>query len=342
MKTPLLTFILIINAMICFSQSKISDALLEDIQQARGSGKTVEAMIYLADQFDTQALDQQLTRQKATCHERGVAVVTALMEHAERTQAELISYLESRKGTDVIRYKTYWITNVLFVEAKPDALLDFAQHRDVAQLEQNERLELIKPVATQPASRLPGHAEPGLYAVNAHKMWQLGLTGEGVVVGNMDTGVEGSHPAVGWNWHGNSVPASQAWHDQTGLTTFPTDEDGHGTHTTGTMAGLDSGTSDTIGVAFGSEWICARIVSWTENEIIGNFQWLINPDGNPNTTEDMPVVVNNSWGGSSNCTPAFIDAILNLEAAGVAVIFSAGNSGPNASTIDSPAIDSAL
>ncbi len=339
MKTPLLPLFLLITALTGYSQSKISDALLDEIQKARASGTTVEALIVLNVPFDIRALDAELTLQKATCHERGVAVVTALMEHAERTQAELVSYLESRMGKDVIRYQPFWITNIIYVEARPEALLDAAQHRDVGQLEQNERLEMIRPVIAQPAARMPGHAEPGLRAINADKMWQLGFTGEGVIVGLLDTGVDGLHPALSGNWHGNSVPASQAWYDQKWGTTFPTDgEDGHGTHVTGIMTGLDPGTADTIGVAFRSEWICARHGNWTTQEFLNTFQWMADPDGNPETTEDMPAVMNNSWYmDHPSCYPTYIDGITNLEAAGVAVIFAAGNFGPDASTVTTPA-----
>ena len=67
-------------------------------------------------------------------------------------------------------------------------------------------------------------------------------------------------------------------------------------------------------------------------------QNLLNPDGNPLTTDDMPAVVNNSWGDTpGSCTSSYLTAIHNLEAAGVAAIFCAGNSGPGASTIWAPA-----
>jgi len=335
MKTFSLAIVMILFAIIGFSQQKVSDALMDDIRKARASGTTVEAWIVLNDQFDTQALDIELTRQKATCHERGVAVVTALKEHAQRTQSELVSYLESRIGTDVIRYQPFWITNIIFVEARPDALLDVALHRDVTQLDQIEQFELIEPVSMQPASEILGYAEPGLKAINAFKMWQLGFTGEGVIVGAIDTGVEGTHPALSGNWHGNSVPASQAWYDPVSGTTFPTDTDGHGTHVTGIMAGLDPIIADTIGVAYGSEWICARFGS--EQDILNSFQWMADPDGNPGTTDDIPAVVNNSFGNTPGfCYSSIITAIQNLEASGVAVIFAAGNEGPAASTVNFP------
>ncbi len=338
MKTKILTVLLIHVILAGFSQEKISEALLGDIEKAREAGTNAEAMIWLNDQYDTDALDQQLTLQDAGAHERGVAVVSALMEHAERTQGYLRGYLESRISADVVRYTAYWITNVILVEARPEFLYELARQPGVGMLEQNERFEMIKPIAGQPAPKMPGHAEPGLKAVNAHKMWQLGFTGEGVLLGSLDTGVDGYHPALSWNWHGNSVPASEAWHDAVFGTTFPADNDGHGTHTMGTMAGLEAGTGDTVGIAFGSEWIAARMGNFTSSEIMDNFQWMLNPDGNIFTTDDMPAVINNSWyAGHPSCTPAYINSILNLENAGVAVIFAAGNFGPGASTITTPA-----
>jgi bacillopeptidase F len=172
-------------------------------------------------------------------------------------------------------------------------------------LDPNERFESTRPVAGQQAPKMPGHAEPGLKAINAHKMWQLGFTGEGVILGSLDTGVDGLHPALNWNWHGNFAPASAAWHDPANGTLFPTDADGHGTHTMGTMAGLDTVTADTVGIAYRSQWICARLITFTTSEIINNFQWMLNPDGNPFTTDDMPAVINNSWyAGNPSCFPA--------------------------------------
>jgi len=339
MKTTGIIFLMLIIVSTAYSQSRISDALLGDIQKAQANGTTVEAIIVLHDQFNTAALDQQLTLQKATAHERGVAVVNALMTQAENTQTELVSFLESRLITDVIRYQRFWITNVILVEAMPAFLYELAQRQDIALLDQNTKIEEVEPVSMQPATVIQGHTEPGLKAINADKMWQLGFTGEGVIVGALERGVEGSHPALINSWHGNSVPASQAWYDPQYGTTFPVDPNGHGTHVMGTIAGLDSMNTDTVGVAFGSEWICARMVNYTYSEELDRLQWMVNPDGDPGTTSDMPAVVNNSWGNTINgpCTPTYISAILNLETAGIAAVFAAGNNGPGASTILDPA-----
>ena len=65
--------------------------------------------------------------------------------------------------------------------------------------------------------------------------------------------------------------------------------------------------------------------------IILALQWLLDPDGDPSTDDDVPDVCNNSWSGGSILTPpcdtffwSFLDA---CEEAGIVMVFSAGNEG---------------
>jgi len=67
------------------------------------------------------------------------------------------------------------------------------------------------------------------------------------------------------------------------------------------------------------------------------FQWLLDPDGNP-ATADAPNVVNDSWTMSvGGCNLDFQLDLRNLRAAGILPVFSAGNYGPLAGTVLSPA-----
>jgi subtilisin family serine protease len=74
------------------------------------------------------------------------------------------------------------------------------------------------------------------------------------------------------------------------------------------------------------------------------FEWLLAPypqGGDPQTDgkpEMAPNVINNSWGcdGSEGCQgEEFVQAIVNLEAAGILMVVSAGNSGSGCGTINS-------
>ena len=134
-------------------------------------------------------------------------------------------------------------------------------------------------------------------------------------------------------------------------TDFPNDDPsgGHGTHTMGTMCGNSTVSDDTIGVAPGANWIAANGINQSAtvtgfvNDVLAAFQWMADPDSNEATIDDVPDVVQNSWGvngdfpGFADCFDDWNNAIINCEAAGVVVVFSAGNEGPNAETIRSPA-----
>jgi subtilisin family serine protease len=80
--------------------------------------------------------------------------------------------------------------------------------------------------------------EPGLKAVNAHKLWEMGYTGKNILFLSMDTGVFPQHPAISDNFAGNHFPLSQCWYGV--RSEEPTDHasSSHGTHTTGTVLGL--------------------------------------------------------------------------------------------------------
>ena len=60
--------------------------------------------------------------------------------------------------------------------------------------------------------------------------------------------------------------------------------------------------TDTFGVAPDAEWIAAGVVDQGRNlngtfsDILAAYQWALDPDDDPNTTDDVPDVILNSWG----------------------------------------------
>ena len=211
---------------------------------------------------------------------------------------------------------------------------------DVAEIDLDAILELDRPEVVKDYIDGIESVEPGVKIINAHLLWAQGITGQGRIVMNIDTGVHPNHPALNFKWRGNHVPVGQAWFDPSG-TTVPSDCDGHGTHTMGTMNGWSPTTGDTVGVAPDAEWIAAKTICsspHTSNSVAA-FQWAMNPDGNPLTISDMPDAISNSWYDpdvTNECSGIYKTTLDAVEAAGIAVVFSAGNSGPGASTITKP------
>lgn len=319
-----------------FGQAEMTPALLEQLNVAAQTNSTVRTLVMLNEQVDIEALDRDLTLRNASLSERAYTVITALRNKAMATQGSVISFLDAQASEDVVEFEAYWIVNCLVVEARASVLLDLGIHPDISYMSLEPIFELEKPVESSPAESIPGAAEAGLKAINAHKVWAEGFTGKNRRVMNIDTGVEGNHIALRTRWLGNRVPASEAW---LGSQSFPHDCDDHGTHTMGTMTGYDPATFDTVGVAFDAEWMAAGALG-CGTSVIASFQWSMDPDNDPATIKDMPDVINNSYASgslSAQCPGGFTDQLFNsVEAGGIAIVFSAGNDGPGASTITVP------
>ncbi|MCK4403673.1 MAG: S8 family serine peptidase [candidate division Zixibacteria bacterium] len=313
----------------------------------------VSCLVVMKDQTNTAGLNFKLnlsefgsTGQKATRKVRHRMIIRSLMDKAESSQSEIIDYLNKKtiEGS-VEKFKTFWITNAIQVTATKDQVEKIASHPDVETIYENYPVTLVEPVSVERSAGNTVERERCLSAISAREAWEMGYTGKGRLVCNFDTGVDGDHPALFSNWRGNNggLP-SASWFDPYG-SDFPKDNKGHGTHTMGIMVGISEG--DTIGVAFGADWIASAVIdrgasiSQTISDILSAFQWAVDPDGNPETLDDVPDVINNSWGIPPGYKPAcdqtFWNAIDNVEDAGVVVVFAAGNEGPEPITLRTPA-----
>ncbi len=312
-------------------------------QKLEGSAKDAyhKVILMMAEQADIYALDQQLTAAKATLAERNRQVVTSLRTIATRTQGPVLAALADLESTGSVKNViNLWIANMIVFEGTADAIRQAASMNEVAMIYFDPPIELIEPVKAKPApaDRVITSHEIGLDRINAPAAWSLGFTGAGRVIANMDTGVDGNHPALASRFRGDvngNGNYEESWFDPYDTHyPFPTDTHGHGTHTMGTICGRTP-SGDTIGVAIDAQWIAAAPIDRgggigrTISDAVLSFQWIADPDGNPNT-QDNPDAVGNSWGipdgaGYPNCDQTFWVVIDNCEAAGTAVIFSAGN-----------------
>lgn len=340
MKKLLLFSFLILAASFTYSQVEVSSRLQDALNRA-SENDYIKVLVLLRSQVDLAALDQQLYSQKSSMQQRAYQVITALKQNAESTQGSLKSYLDSKlESFDVFTYQAFWISNLFTIEAKTQVVYELMNRLDVAEMDLDALLELDKPEKVEGFVEGTESVEPGLRIINAHLLWAQGITGQGRLVMDIDTGVFPNHPALNFKWRGNHVPSNQAWFDPAG-TTVPSDCDGHGSHTMGTMVGWSPTTGDTVGVAPDAEWIAAKTICsspHTSNSVAA-FQWAIDPDGNPSTIDDMPDAINNSWYDpdvTNECSGIYKTTLDAVEAAGIAVVFSAGNNGPGTSTITKP------
>ncbi len=346
-----LTMVLLLLSALPAAAGEIAPGLLAEMSDLAETD-VLKVMVVMNDQYDVGSLDYELHQAKAGLDVRHRAVITGLQSTATRSQAALLSTL-AQKDSGVIGMHGHWLVNAVSVTADVATIRKLALRSDVVLIEPNLVMKLIEPAETKVANKteLPTAAVArGVASIRAHEVWySLGIDGSGVLIGSLDTGVDATHIALSSKWRGNTVPAAQAWHTSAnfGDPDFPSDEHGHGTHTMGTILG--STATDTVGVAPGAEWIASNTVfnyvSDFNNGIISALEFFADPDGDPGTTDDIPAVVNNSWGvetpdpesGYVDCESIFWAAIDNCEAAGVVLIFAAGNEGPDGSSLRSPA-----
>src|SRR6266540_447225 len=201
------------------------------------NGQTASFTIYLKDQADLTAaygMDREA---------RGRYVYKSLRETAERTQAPLRAMLAAQG----VSYRSFWVANVIFAKGGRPLVEALADRSDVAAIEANDASNWIQGDQALGSASAPEGIEPGVSKVNAPSLWSQNFTGQGIVVGNQDTGMTWTHQALqshyrGWN--GSTADHNYNWHDSihsaidgdgTNPCGFnaqaPCDDDTHGTHT---------------------------------------------------------------------------------------------------------------
>jgi subtilisin family serine protease len=294
--------------------------------------------------------------------ERRRNLVDTLRATADVTQADLRAWLDA----EGVVYRPFWIVNMIQATLTPTQLDALQGRQDVAKVGSNRAVALKRPGA-QPypegAGESSAHAplaiEWGVNKVRAPMVWAAGFTGQGVVIAGQDTGIRWTHTAIKAKyrgWDGTTADHNYNWHDAVHATgsscgadsQVPCDDNGHGSHTIGTMVGDDGG-SNQVGVAPGALWIGCRNMNAGDgtparyNECAEFFLAPTDLSGANPDPDKAPDVVSNSWGcpPSEGCTAGaeVQEAIENLVAGGIVFVAAAGNDGSSCSTItDPPAI----
>jgi hypothetical protein len=271
---------------------------------------------------------------------RGEFVVQALTE-AAKVQERAKAYLDERG----LQHETFIAGNDLYVfqgvAADAYALAELAEVDSL----RAPRTYFITPVGFSLQSYDVPENQPdalawGISYVKADQFWAaFTVQGDNMVVANIDTGVQWDHPALDQAFKCPGDPGNPAcWEDPSNICPGGTacDNNGHGTHTMGTMVGDDDPSLTwQAGMAPNSQWIaCKGCESTSCSDFALNTcaDWILQPGGSP---ANRPNVVNNSWGGGGGDT-WYLAKVQAWSAAGIFPAFSAGNAGPGCSTLGSP------
>jgi len=333
--TTLLTILTCAASAGLLQAGNITDNLAEQMWQLE-PGETIRTLVMMAEQYPTYERDLMMHTARVPLAQRHEQVLTELQELAATTQLEVKQLLaEHTRSGEVASWHPFYIANMIAVEATEEVIRQLATRDDIGDIYFDYPAETIQPIIQEDNSRPSGN---GLPVINATRVWyELGIIGTGALVCNLDTGVDGGHSALTDRWRGNHEPAAECFYDPVLGQSYPYDSGSHGTHTMGTITGMSPTTGDTVGVAFGAEWIAAATcdhpqgggIEGTITLLFQSFEWAVDPDGDPGTMDDVPDVISNSWGiphaYRPECDETYWVVIDNCEAAGSLVVFAAGN-----------------
>lgn len=180
------------------------------------------------------------------------------------------------------------------------------------------------------AQRVPGN-------VGSDRLWAEGITGRGVTVALLDTGVHADHPDLA----GRVIHCEDLSHES-GTEAHCEDTFGHGTFMAGLIAG-DGTSSDGrfMGTAPEAKLVAIKVAGFDGatdvSNVLAGIQWAV-----AHRSKYGIRVMNLSLGTDSPQTHLLSPlnyAVQKAWKSGIAVVVSAGNNGPNLRTVLKPADD---
>ena len=330
-----------------FDTDKIAPTLRDAMRNAQ-AGKMLPVVILMAEQ----APDWRMAELRAIANKsvRRAAVIDLLKSTARRTQADLLGVLEAaqtagRVGASV---RPLWLSNVIVADMTPAAIEQIAARDDIASLHLESMLgDEVFPVEPSDGEidvdQAAGDStdgpviECGVALMGAPRVWdELGITGSGSVVCVIDTGCCITHrDLVNQIWvNAGEIPGNGIDDDNNGYVADINgwnfwernnnlaDTSGHGTHVSGTVAG-DGTSGQQTGMAPDAKLMtCRYFVSFAgESTIWESMQYAVDNGA------DI-ITVSSGWPHSVNPQRAIWRAECeNAMAAGLAVLYAAGNEG---------------
>ena len=317
--------LLLLSLLVChfgFAQSHdVIEPELQEVLNQKGNDM-ISVNIILKSEINIKNLRSNVKNiEDVKAHRQ--AIVGELKSFSEQSQKDILSILKAGEASgDIKDIKTHWLSNMISCTASKDYIYLLSEHSDIKILGYNKTEFLLWEEDVKSAEPLRGIA-PHVKHVNADKAWNLGFTGEGVLVGVIDTGVNFHKDIANSLWDGGEDYPNH------GYNTFENSHDitdgfNHGTHCAGIICG--DGTSGTqIGVAPDATIMCVKVMddagSGNANSVCSGIEFAI---------EHGADVLNMSLGfpnASGSTREALRQTYENALEANVAIVTAVGNDG---------------
>lgn len=263
-------------------------------------------------------------------------------EQTVKKQQSAFQSSVSAKGIDMkVNYTYDTVLNGMEVTVSASQIPKLSQISGVKSISLNSRYYPI-PITESPLAGFDTGYDydiDPLKQIGADKAWASGLTGKGIKVGVIDTGVDYDHPDLKNAYKGgydsfyqDNDPYEEPY------TVFDFAGTSHGTHVAGTIVGrAENPTSEVVqkGIAYEADLYAYKVLGKTFNEetglydVSGSSAQVI--DGIEHAVKDGMDVINLSLGSDMEKDPDSPDSIAvnNAVLAGVVAVVANGNAGAN-------------
>ncbi len=252
--------IILFDNSLAASKSNILTQQLQEYMQTAKNDELIRINITMKNNFDSQNLIKRAQTLRGEA--RRQYVISILKDFSERSQKGLIAELNQLKSTKTVEKVTsYWIANVINCYANTEAIIQLACRNDIESIDYDEYHQLLDPGERKNSTFENGFNGSkeitwNVIKINADEVWALGYNGEGVIVAVIDTGVNYEHLDLEDHvWENDEYP--NHGYDFANDDNDPKDDNGHGTHCAGTVAGDGSAGCQT-GVAPGATIMCLK------------------------------------------------------------------------------------
>jgi subtilisin family serine protease/type 1 glutamine amidotransferase len=316
------------------SAGLLAPALQEKMAQVDGQ-EQIGVIIALNEQLDAEHIIQTIKNKQ----ERWETTVGSLKTMASSTQAGLLGALRSYEAAGKVSdIQPMWIVNAVYCKATPAVIQSVSDRAEVWFVEWNlVSSPNILNVSAGTSAPADGTDNPewNVQKVKADSVWHVyGYMGEGVIVGDIDTGCDYTHPDLASHmWTDPNYP-HPGW-DFAVPDDDPMDEHGHGTHTCGTVAS-DGTSGDTCGMAPKATIMTVKTDVYihtpypdtaAENTVLNAMQFAVAPPLSPSNHADLLTM---SLGWIQAWSPSravWRAAVTNVAAAGLPFFIANGNEG---------------
>jgi len=333
-----LTGLMLLLSVILPAATTITKDLSTEISHKKLSDK-IRINIVMREQYDQQKLISATgNSSKAIARE---IVKSELKNFSRVSQSSILSQIGSFEASnEVTTVKPLWISNVINCQATPAAIAELAKRDDVESIDFDEERNLVSSERRTPQKR--DYSTPvtsgkdittNVTKINADQVWTAGFTGQGVLVGLVDSGVNYNHIDLKDHmWDGGTQYPNHGY-DFANSDNNPMDDLGHGTHCAGTVAGDGTGAYNT-GAAPDATIMAVKILTGTgtgtESGVWQGLQFCIDHN------VDL-ISMSIGWQPSYNPNRKIWRNIMNNAlASGILAVVAAGNSGEDANSNYTP------